>query len=85
LVRREAKMEILVRIRLLPAVFLALVVSWSSFGQTYTIYTIAGNGTHGFSGDNGPVTARGARRNSRVYGPMNLFDGRCAVGGSTRD
>jgi hypothetical protein len=85
LVRREAKMEIPVRIRRLPAVFLTLVMSWSPFGQTYTIRTVAGNGTQGFSGDSGPATARGARRNSRVYGPMNLFAGRCAAGGSTRD
>ena len=71
--------------RSLPAVLLTLAMSWSTFGQTYTIYTVAGNGTAGFSGDSGPATARGAKRNSRVYGPMNLFAGRCAAGGSTRD
>jgi uncharacterized protein (TIGR03437 family) len=48
--------------RLLPAVFFALVMSSSAFGQTYTIYTVAGNGTAGFSGDSGPAT--GARLNS---------------------
>jgi hypothetical protein len=122
--------------RLLPAVLLASILSWSAWGQTYTISTfaggglpvnipgtsaslgpvanvaadragnvffvdqntvlrldattgvlalVAGNGTGGFSGDSGPATACGARRNSRVYGPMNLFDGRCAAGGSARD
>jgi uncharacterized protein (TIGR03437 family) len=34
-----------------------LVISWSAFGQTYTIYTVAGNGTQGPSGDNGPATS----------------------------
>jgi uncharacterized protein (TIGR03437 family) len=32
-------------------------MSWPTFGQTYTIYTVAGNGTDGFSGDNGPATS----------------------------
>jgi uncharacterized protein (TIGR03437 family) len=49
-------MEIPVQMRLLPAVFLSLFTSWSALGQTYTIYTLAGNGTQGFSGDNGPAT-----------------------------
>ena len=30
--------------RLLPAAFLTLVMSWSSSGQTYTISTFAGGG-----------------------------------------
>jgi len=30
--------------RLLPAVLLTLVMSWSAFGQTYTISTFAGGG-----------------------------------------
>jgi uncharacterized protein (TIGR03437 family) len=42
---------------LLRAVFLTLAVSWASFGQTYTISTVAGNGTSGFSGDNGQATS----------------------------
>ena len=71
--------------RLLPAVLLVSLASYSALGQTYTIRSVAGSGTQGLSGDSGPATARGARRNSRVYGPMNLFDGRCAAGGSTRD
>jgi sugar lactone lactonase YvrE len=43
--------------RLLPGVLLTLVVSCSTFGQTYTIDTFAGNGTSGYSGDNGPATS----------------------------
>ena len=31
-------------------------MSWSTFGQSYMIYTLAGNGTAGLSGDNGPAT-----------------------------
>jgi uncharacterized protein (TIGR03437 family) len=38
-------------------ILLILVVSWSTVGQTYTIYTVAGNGTPGLSGDNGPATS----------------------------
>ena len=38
-------------------VFLTLLMAWSTFGQTYTITTLAGNGTSGFSGDNGPATS----------------------------
>ena len=38
-------------------VFLTLLMAWSTFGQTYTITTVAGNGTSGFSGDNGPATS----------------------------
>jgi hypothetical protein len=29
----------------------ALVTVWSAFGQTYTIYTVAGDGGGGFSGE----------------------------------
>jgi trimeric autotransporter adhesin len=44
--------------RPVPAIFLALVTSWSTSGQTYTISTVAGNGTQGFGGgDNGPATS----------------------------
>jgi sugar lactone lactonase YvrE len=43
--------------RLLPGVLLTLVVSCSTFGQTYTIDTFAGNGTSGYSGDNSPATS----------------------------
>ena len=56
--------------RLLPVIiFLALVVSRPTFGQTYTIYTMAGSGATagttgvlgsgagGFSGDGGPATS----------------------------
>jgi uncharacterized protein (TIGR03437 family) len=34
-----------------------LVVSWPTFGQTYTINTVAGNGAYGFGGDGGPATS----------------------------
>jgi len=37
-------METPARPRLLPAVLLSLVMSWSTFGQTYTINTFAGGG-----------------------------------------
>jgi len=50
-------MKIPAAMRPLPAVFLlALFVSRSTFGQADTIYTMAGNGTQGFSGDGGPAT-----------------------------
>src|SRR5208283_4568575 len=49
--------------RLPPALFLALVMSCSTFGQTYTIYTVAGNGTLGYTGDNGPATS------AEIHGP----------------
>jgi uncharacterized protein (TIGR03437 family) len=49
--------------RLPPAVLLALAMSWCTFGQTYTIYTVAGNGTPGYSGDNGPATS------AQMHGP----------------
>jgi hypothetical protein len=50
-------MEIRVQMRVLPAVILGLVMSWPTFGQTYTIYTVAGSGAPGFGGDNGPATS----------------------------
>ena len=41
-----------------PTIFLTLAMSCSTFGQTYTISTVAGNGTQGFGGgDNGPATS----------------------------
>jgi uncharacterized protein (TIGR03437 family) len=46
--------------RLPPAVLLALLLSGSTFGQTYTITTVAGSGTQGtpsFVGDGGPATS----------------------------
>jgi len=45
--------------RLLPAVFLTLVTSCSTFGQTYTSFTVAGNGAPGYGGDNGTATSAG--------------------------
>jgi uncharacterized protein (TIGR03437 family) len=42
--------------RLLPiAILLTVAISSPALAQTYTIYTVAGNGTAGFSGDNGPA------------------------------
>ena len=41
--------------RLLPAVLLASIASFCAFGQDYVITTVAGNGTAGFTGDNGPA------------------------------
>ena len=43
--------------RLLTAALLTLVISCCTFGQTYTINTLAGNGTAGYSGDTGPATS----------------------------
>jgi len=40
-----------------PAIILALVSTLTVSAQTYTITTTAGNGTQGFSGDNGPATS----------------------------
>ena len=46
------------KLRLLRAVLLVLVVTSSTaFGQTYTIHTVAGTGTGGYSGDNGQATS----------------------------
>src|SRR5271157_4608541 len=52
--------------RLPPALLLALAASWSAFGQTYTIYTVAGSGTLGYSGDNGPATS------AEMHGPYGV-------------
>jgi uncharacterized protein (TIGR03437 family) len=52
--------------RLPPALLLALVISCSTFGQTYTIYTVAGNGTLGYTGDNGPATS------AEMHGPYEV-------------
>ncbi len=41
----------------LSAVFVTSIMAASAFGQTYTISTVAGNGTSGSSGDGGPATA----------------------------
>ena len=49
--------------RLPPVILLALVMSCSTFGQSYTIYTVAGNGTLGYTGDNGPATS------AEIHGP----------------
>ena len=43
--------------RLSSTAILTLVISCCAFGQTYTIDTFAGNGTIGYSGDNGPATS----------------------------
>ena len=43
--------------RLFNAAILILASSCCAFGQTYTIDTFAGNGTFGYSGDNGPATS----------------------------
>ncbi len=37
------------------AALLTFFMSWSAFGQTYTIATVAGNGANSFGGDNGPA------------------------------
>jgi uncharacterized protein (TIGR03437 family) len=53
--------------RLMPVVvFLILVVSGSTFGQTYTITTVAGKGTGSFSGDNRPATS------AELYAPVGI-------------
>jgi uncharacterized protein (TIGR03437 family) len=43
--------------RLFSTAILTLAISCCAFGQTYTINTFAGNGTFGYSGDNGPATS----------------------------
>jgi hypothetical protein len=43
--------------RLLTVVLFTLITFRTVSGQTYTISTIAGSGTAGFSGDNGPATS----------------------------
>jgi hypothetical protein len=63
--------------RLLPAVLLASIASFCAFGQDYVITTVAGNGTFGFSGDNGPATsAQLSARRPRFHGPESLGPGR---------
>jgi len=44
-------------VRVFFAAILISVISCCAFGQTYTINTFAGNGTIGYSGDNGPATS----------------------------
>lgn len=59
-----------------PTIFLTLAMSCSIFGQTYTISTVAGNGTKGFSGDNGvAVSAQLFARNmpNQAF-PLGSFD-----------
>ncbi len=52
--------------RLLPVVLLTLAVSCSTFGQTYTITTVAGTGQPGYCCDAGPATA------AQVYQPTGV-------------
>lgn len=52
--------------RLLPAVFLASITGCCAFGQGYVITTLAGDGTAGFSGDNGPAIK------SQLNGPKGI-------------
>jgi len=46
-------------VRLLTFAPLAVAISSCAFGQTYTINTLAGNGTSGYSGDSGPAASAG--------------------------
>jgi trimeric autotransporter adhesin len=57
----EVNMTMPTDLRLYRAVLLALFLSWSAFGQTYTVSTVAGNGDSGASPDN--VTAISAAMN----------------------
>lgn len=43
-------------VKSLPTVLLALIACWTATAQTYTISTVAGVGTAGVAGDNGPAT-----------------------------
>jgi uncharacterized protein (TIGR03437 family) len=52
--------------RLFDVAFLALGMSWLAMGQSYTISTVAGNGTQGFSGDSG------AARNAQLDIPRGV-------------
>jgi uncharacterized protein (TIGR03437 family) len=49
-----------------PAVLLALIFSWSAFGQSYIIFTAAGNGTLGYTGDNS------AAASAELHGPYGV-------------
>jgi len=69
--KRKLSRSAFAGMRLLPAAFhLMLAMSWSTFGQTYTIYTAAGNETEGggpfFGGDNGPATS------ALLYSPYGI-------------
>jgi uncharacterized protein (TIGR03437 family) len=52
--------------RLPFAVLLALISSCAASGQTYTIYTVAGNGTLGYTGDNFSATS------AELHGPYGV-------------
>ena len=45
------------RVRILVALSFSAAVSTSAWAQQYTISTLAGNGTAGFSGDGGSATS----------------------------
>jgi uncharacterized protein (TIGR03437 family) len=49
-----------------PAVLLALIFSCSAFGQSYIIFTAAGNGTLGYTGDNS------AAASAELHGPYGV-------------
>jgi uncharacterized protein (TIGR03437 family) len=52
--------------RPLSVILFAVFTCWTGSSQTYTIRTIAGNGTAGFSGDNGPATS------AQLSGPFGV-------------
>jgi hypothetical protein len=48
--------------RLLLALLPMFILAASAEGQTYTINTVAGTGTAGYSGDGGPATSAHSTR-----------------------